>query len=88
MSVCLLVTTVNPTKADEPIGVPYGLWTRSELTTGRVHPRVGSGRAGSGRVTKTEKTSGSGRVGSDGSGFGDMQFAADYNNGITYVINV
>ena len=29
-----------------------------------------------------------GRVGSDGSGFGDMQFATDYNNGITYVINV
>ena len=25
---------------------------------------------------------------SDGSGFGDMQFAADYNNGITYVMNV
>ena len=29
-----------------------------------------------------------GRVGSDGSGFGDMQFATDYNNGITYAINV
>jgi len=29
-----------------------------------------------------------GRVGSDGSGFADMQFATDYNNGITYVINV
>ena len=29
-----------------------------------------------------------GRVGSDGSGFGDMQFATDYNNGITYVMNV
>jgi len=25
---------------------------------------------------------------SDGSGFGDMQFATDYNNGITYVMNV
>ena len=24
---------------------------------------------------------------SDGSGFGDMQFATDYNNGITYVMN-
>jgi len=24
----------------------------------------------------------------DGSGFGDMQFATDYNNGITYVMNV
>ena len=25
---------------------------------------------------------------SDGSGFGDIQFATDYNNGITYVMNV
>ena len=25
---------------------------------------------------------------SDGSGFGDMQLATDYNNGITYVMNV
>jgi len=33
------------------------LETTTELTTGRVHPRVRSGR-----VTKTEKTSGSGRV--------------------------
>jgi len=32
---------------------------RPELTTGRVHPRVGSGR-----VTKLEKISGSGRIGS------------------------
>jgi len=24
---------------------------------------------------------------SDGSGFGDMQFATDYNNGITYAMN-
>ena len=47
-----------------------------------------AGRVGPGRVTKTEKTSGSDRVGSDGSGFGDMQFATDYNNGITYVMNV
>jgi len=56
-----------------------------------LHPmysRVDHGSGPSaGRVTKTEKTSGSGRVGSDGSGFGDIQFATAYNNGITYVIN-
>ena len=28
LSVCLLVTTVSPTKTDEPIEVPFGLWTR------------------------------------------------------------
>ena len=39
----------------------------AELDTGRVHPRIGSGRdvSGSGRVQILGKSGGSGRVGSD-----------------------
>ena len=37
---------------------------RSELSTGRMDPRVGSGRVGSGRVTILLDFGGSGRVGS------------------------
>ena len=42
-----------------------------------------AGRVGSGHQNRENQW-----VGSDGSGFGDMQFATDYNNGITYVMNV
>ena len=35
-----------------------------ELFSGRVDPRVGSGRVGSGRVRNIDKNGGSGRVGS------------------------
>ena len=35
----------------------------SELSTGRMDPRVGSGRVGSGRVTILPDFGGSGRVG-------------------------
>ena len=37
---------------------------KSELSTGRMDPRVGSGRVGSGRVTILPDFGGSGRVGS------------------------
>ena len=36
----------------------------TELSTGRMDPRVGSGRVGSGRVTTLSDFGGSGRVGS------------------------
>ena len=38
------------------------LWIRTELSTGQMDPRVGSGRVGSGRVTILQDFGGSGRV--------------------------
>ena len=59
--------------------------TQGRLVSCRVDHRSGpsAGRVGSPKQRKPV-----GRVGSDGRGFADMQFATDYNNGITYVINV